>query len=127
LGWIRPVVRWKQPGSQTSLEGRGGFESYVFRGGDFHRFAGLRVAADAGSALFHFKGAKSDNLDLLVLLDALYNGIENGGYCFFGGALGGFLTEGFLDCVNKFSLVHGGILFASVFASMQAKSGIKIP
>src|SRR5690606_10493783 len=108
-------------GSETGLEGGGSLEAHRLGRCDFHRFAGLRVAALAGGALLHLAGAEADDLDFLVLLDALLDGTEDGGKGVFGGALGGVFAEGFLNGFNKFCFVHGEDGIARAPLSWQVK------
>lgn len=54
-----------------------GAEAGDFGSGDFDRIAGLRVAAGAGSALFHNKGTKAYQYYLFILLQRAGNGIDH--------------------------------------------------
>jgi hypothetical protein len=97
--------------SQRAFECGGGFEADGLGGGDFHGFAGLRIAAGAFGAFFHVEGAESDDLDFLVVFHAFGDGGENGFEGFFGEAFGGVFPEGGLDGVDEFSFVHGKAIF----------------
>jgi hypothetical protein len=104
---IRTQDRGLRGESERRLEGRGRLEAHRLGGGNLHGFPGLRVAAGAGSALLDLKGAKSNDLDFLVLLHAFGDRGEHGFEGFVGGTLGGFFSESGLDGINEFCFIHG--------------------
>ena len=114
------VIQGNQ-GSEAGLQNGGWLEANRLGGSDCHRFTRLRVAALAGGALLHLEGAEADDLDFLVLFNALGDGIEDCIDCFVGCTLGNVFSQGFLDGFYEFGFVHGSRVCASGFRAWQEK------
>ena len=93
-------------GLEHGLEGRRGFECEGLRSFNLELFTGAGVAAGAGCAGLHLKGAETDELNLLPTLNGVGDGVEYGGKGGFGALLCGLFAQLGLNAVNKLCLIH---------------------
>lgn len=93
------------------------FEAGDLRSSDADRIAGLRVAASAGGAFFHFEGAETHQRNGVTCLEGAGNGVDEG----IQGASGGSFRQVGLrgDGVDQFSLIHGASLWGGALIEVS--------